>query len=104
MLFISQSRMTPTLQFSHEAHMRKLRYISLLLLLTIPAFLRAADPQPLPAKKPLDVLNLTLLRLTTIADPAEGAPAQTYTTQFKITRADGLPKELKDAVIDLAFQ
>jgi hypothetical protein len=80
--------------------MPRLRYCSFLFLLIISTLAPAAQP----AKTADDVLKLALTRLSSIIEPATDAAPQTLTTQLRLTRSDGLPKELKDATIDLSFQ
>jgi len=80
--------------------MRKL-FGCLLPVLVLVSFARAAEVQP---KKPDEILKATLARLTAIVEPGANAAPQTLTTQLKLTRADGLPKQVRDAAIDLTFQ
>src|SRR5687768_15088264 len=80
--------------------MRRL-FCCLLPLLIISTLTRAAQTEP---KKPADILQATLARLTAIIEPAPNAAPKTLTTQLKITRSDGLPNQLKGATVDLAFQ
>jgi len=79
--------------------MRKL--ISWLLpVLVLASFAHSAQNEP---KKPDEVLKATLARLTSIIEPAANAAPRTLTTQIKVTRSEGLPNQVKDATIDLAF-
>jgi isopenicillin-N N-acyltransferase-like protein len=81
--------------------MRRL-FCSVLPILLLISFAHAADQtQP---KKPEEILKSTFARLTAIIEPAPNAAPRTFTTQLKLTRSDGLPKEANNATIDLAFQ
>ena len=80
--------------------MRKL-FGCLLPVLILISFARAAETQ---AKKPDEILKSALSRLSAIVEPAPSAAPQTFTTQLKLTRSDGLPKQVRNATIDVAFQ
>ena len=73
--------------------------LCLLLLAHAPA--RAADPV---AAKPAEVLADVLRRWADVVEPRPGQPARTFATTIKVTKAEGLPKELDGATLDLAFQ
>src|SRR5688572_7857997 len=49
-------------------------------------------------------LVATIRQLIAIVEPAADAPARTFTTQVKFTKADGLPSKILDATLDLAYQ
>src|SRR5204862_7802177 len=80
--------------------MRKL-FGCLIPVLVLISFAPAAETQ---AKKPDEILKSALSHLSAIVEPAPSAAPQTITTQLKLTRADGLPKQVRDATIDLTFQ
>lgn len=54
--------------------------------------------------KPADVLADVIRRWADVVEPRPGQAAKTFTTTVTVTRAEGLPKELKGASLDLAFQ
>jgi outer membrane lipoprotein-sorting protein len=70
----------------------------LLGLLLIPSLLRAEDTTP------PEILGGTVDRIAAMIQPPADAPARTFVTRMKVTKADGLPKEVMGATIDLAFQ
>src|SRR5690349_5288461 len=70
-------------------------------LLMICTIARAAQNE---AKKPDDILKSAIARLTAVVEPAANAKPKTLTTQLKITRAEGLPSQAKDAIVDIAFE
>src|ERR1051325_3655403 len=97
----SQRGMGASPMLSFEEQMRKL-FCSLLPVLLLVSFAHAAQTEP--KKTPDDILRATLARITAIVEPAPNAAPRTFTTQLKLTRSDGLPKEVKNATIDLTFQ
>lgn len=54
--------------------------------------------------KPAEVLADVLRRWADVVEPRPGQAAQTFSTTVTVTRAEGLPKELNGATLDLAFQ
>ena len=80
---------------------------ALCLLLPAPARLAsAAEPPAAPAAQPTaaEVLSDVLRRWADVVEPRPGQAPKTFTTSVTITKADGLPDELKGATLDLAFQ
>ena len=53
---------------------------------------------------PLPLLTAALGRLAAIVQPPTNQPARTFTVVLKVTKAAGLPSELADRRLDLAFQ
>src|SRR6266704_933477 len=80
--------------------MRKL-ICCLLPVLMLVSFAHAAQTEP---KKPDEILKGALARITAIVEPAPNAAPQTLSTQLKLTRWEGLPKQVRDATIDVTFQ
>jgi isopenicillin-N N-acyltransferase-like protein len=72
---------------------------SILLLTFLPALVHA-EPAPTPSK----IVSNMLARIATLVEPAPGQPAQTFTATLRITKAEGLPKEVTGATLDLALQ
>ena len=62
---------------------------------------QAADASQVP---PIQVLTTALTRWAQIVQPAPGQAPRTFVTRIKVTRAEGLPRELADLIADVAFQ
>jgi hypothetical protein len=74
---------------------------SILLLTFLPALAHAHQAAP-PA--PSRIVSNMLARIASLVEPAPGQPAQTFTATLRVTKADGLPKEVTGATLDLALQ
>jgi isopenicillin-N N-acyltransferase like protein len=73
----------------------------LVALLFTAAFLRAQEtPKPTPAALFGDALQ----KLAALVEPAPGTPPQALSVLLKVSRADGLPKEMVGRAVDLSWQ
>ena len=73
----------------------------LILLAGLSATVRAEQA---PVMGPSKIVNLSLARIAALVEPPPGQAAKTFTAIFRITKADGLPKEVTGATLDLAIQ
>ena len=85
--------------------MHQLRLCLALALLCAAPLLRAqvSDPEPKLAT-PAALFGEALLKLAALIEPAPGAPAQALSVLLKVSRADGLPKEVVGHGLDLSWQ
>jgi hypothetical protein len=67
---------------------------------------RAQDAKPQQPEQPTPVALFTSAtkHVTTLVEPPAGAAPQTLTAKVKVTRADGVPSQLLNRELDLAFQ
>lgn len=63
-----------------------------------------AEQAGAPPTSPSKVVNGALQRIATLVEPVAGQPVRTFTTTLRVTRADGLPKEVMGATVELALQ
>ena len=82
----------------------KLCRSTLLWLLTFIASTFLGATQETPPKQPQEIFASALLKIAGVIEPAAGAPAQTFSAQLKVVKADGLPKELIGRTAELAYQ
>ena len=61
-----------------------------------------AEPQP--ATQPAAVVNAAIDRVAGLLRVPESGAAPVFSATVKVTRAEGLPKELNDASVELAVQ
>jgi len=64
----------------------------------------AARAEQAPAPTPARTVNAALNRLATLVEPVTGQPIQTFTATLRVTKADGMPKEVTGATLELALQ
>src|SRR5688572_19059327 len=64
----------------------------------------AEEAAPVRVVKPAEVLSDVLRRWADVIEPRTGQPAKTFTTTITVTKADGLPKELVGASLELSYQ
>lgn len=60
--------------------------------------------QEAPQPTPVQLFGQALFKLAALVEPAPGTPAQTLAATLKISRADGLPKDLLGRELDFAWQ
>ncbi len=60
--------------------------------------------QEIQKPTPVQLFGQALFKLAALVEPAPGAPAQTLASTLKISRADGLPKDLLGREVDFAWQ
>ena len=72
-----------------------------LFLLSFALLVRAAET---PTQTPSELLTATLAKIASLVEPPDGAPAQTFSTDLKIVKADGWPKSMVGQTLTLAFQ
>ncbi|MFM8470104.1 MAG: hypothetical protein ACKODH_09065, partial [Limisphaerales bacterium] len=63
-----------------------------------------ASAQETPKPTPAALFGEALLKLAALVEPTADAPAQTVSATLKISRADGLPKDLLGRELDFAWQ
>jgi hypothetical protein len=76
-------------------------HLLLVALLFVAPFVRAQEtPKPTPAALFGDALQ----KLAALVEPAPGTPPQALSVLLKVSRADGLPKEMVGRAVDLSWQ
>jgi hypothetical protein len=68
------------------------------------AFIQSVRANPQPATQPAAVVNAAIDRVAGLLRVPESGRAQVFSATLKVTRAEGLLKELNDAAVDLAIQ
>jgi len=86
-----------------ESNMKTSRYALWLLCIAL-ALPRPASAKPADTNSPVQLLSSALAKVAALIQPAAGEPARTFTSAFKITRAEGLPGDLAGRELELAFQ
>jgi len=81
--------------------MRIVRQAIVLLAIAVLPSLVYAQP---PSTQPSQVLSSLITRTLAMIEPAENAPPKTLSTHIIITKADGLPPDLLNSSLDLAYQ
>src|SRR4051812_18064461 len=74
--------------------------LSLITVVAALAFVARAEQTP--ATKPSVTINSMLQRVGSLVEPAEAA--RTFTATLRVTKADGLPKEVSGATVEIAVQ
>jgi hypothetical protein len=64
---------------------------------------RAEEPVA-PPPTPSKIVNAALQRVANLVEPPAGEAAKTFTATLRITKAEGLPKEVTGATVELAVQ
>jgi isopenicillin-N N-acyltransferase-like protein len=81
---------------------KPLTSLSVVLILAFgPALVHAEQT---PAMTPSKVVNGMLARVAALVEPAPGQGAKTFTATIRVTKADGLPKEVTGATAEIALQ
>lgn len=84
-------------------HKRHLRHLFALAVLLFVAPVLAQDTAPATNKTPAELLVGCLLKVADLIEPASGATPQMLTTHFRVTKAEGVPKELVGSDGELAM-
>ena len=75
--------------------------LAIVFLLLVSNFLHAQQPA---TTQPSQVFANFITRTLALIEPADNTPPRTFSTRLVITQADGLPNDLLNATLDLAYQ
>ncbi|MCY2953202.1 MAG: C45 family autoproteolytic acyltransferase/hydrolase [Planctomycetota bacterium] len=75
--------------------------LAIVLLLLVCNFSLAQQP---PTTQPSQVFANLITRTLALIEPPDNTPPRTFSTRLVITKADGLPNDLLNATLDLAYQ
>jgi len=84
--------------------MRIARYRIVVLLMVLVSPLWASAVKQPPATQPTQVVQALVQRVLALAEPTAQTPAKTFSARLLINKADGLPKGLPGASLNLAYQ